>query len=123
MCNRYQPGERKRIEDHFSAKLLRQYNEGPATVHPKEPGWIVRQQDGQRVLEQMTWGFPVVLTGKKGQPLKPKPVNNARFDKLGAFWRRWAADPRQRLPNPRRTLCRGRGGTGAHDRGLAIGEG
>jgi len=48
----------------------------------------------------MTWGFPVVLTGKKGQPLKPKPVNNARFDKLGAFWRRWAADPRQRCLIP-----------------------
>jgi putative SOS response-associated peptidase YedK len=29
-----------------------------------------------------------VLKGKSGQPLKPKPVNNAREDKLGtAFWR------------------------------------
>lgn len=69
MCNRYQPGERQRIEDHFNAKLLREYNEGPPTVHPKEPGWVVRQYDGQMVLEQMTWGFPVVLRGKQGQPL------------------------------------------------------
>jgi putative SOS response-associated peptidase YedK len=100
MCNRYQPGERKRIEDHFSAKVLREYNEGPATVHPKEPGWVVRQQDSKMVLEQMTWGFPVVLRGKKGQPLKPKPVNNARFDKLGAFWKRWASQPEHRCLIP-----------------------
>jgi putative SOS response-associated peptidase YedK len=100
MCNRYQPGERQRIEDHFSAKVLRAYNEGPATVHPKEPGWVVRQRDGQMVLEQMTWGFPVVLRGKQGQPLKPRPVNNARFDKLGAFWKRWAAQPEHRCLIP-----------------------
>jgi putative SOS response-associated peptidase YedK len=36
----------------------------------------------------MTWGFPLVLKGAKGQPLKPKPVNNARTDKLATpFWR------------------------------------
>lgn len=36
----------------------------------------------------MTWGFPLVLRGKNGQPLKPKPVNNARTDKLDSFmWR------------------------------------
>lgn len=100
MCNRYQPGERQRIEDHFAAKVLRDYNEGPATVHPKEPGWVVRLHDGKMVLEQMTWGFPVVLRGKQGQPLKPKPVNNARFDKLGAFWKRWASQPEHRCLIP-----------------------
>lgn len=39
-------------------------------------------------LRTMAWGFPLVLKGKQGQPLKPKPVNNARSDKLdAAFWR------------------------------------
>jgi putative SOS response-associated peptidase YedK len=52
------------------------------------------------VLDQMTWGFPVVLKGKMGQPLKPKPVNNARFDKLETFWRRWASAPAQRCLIP-----------------------
>jgi putative SOS response-associated peptidase YedK len=88
MCNRYQPGERDRIEEHFHAKVRREYNTGPETVHPKEPGWIVRLEGGERVLEQMTWGFPLALRGKQGQPLKPKPVNNARNDKLHTpFWR------------------------------------
>ncbi len=36
----------------------------------------------------MTWGFPLAMKGKSGQPLKPKPVNNARTGKLdGGFWR------------------------------------
>jgi putative SOS response-associated peptidase YedK len=37
----------------------------------------------------MTWGFPLVIKSKKtGLPLKPKPVNNAREDKLAnTFWR------------------------------------
>ena len=100
MCNRYTPGERHRIEETFSAVRLREFNEGPAIVHPREPGWVVRQVDGKRVLEQMTWGFPVYLRGKAGQPLKPKPVNNARFDKLGSFWKRWAANPANRCIVP-----------------------
>ncbi|WP_333840536.1 SOS response-associated peptidase family protein [Novosphingobium sp.] len=89
MCNRYKPGERENIRQLFGARMWREFNDGPAIVHPKDPGWVIRQRDGELVLDQMTWGFPVVLTGKRGQPLKPKPVNNARFDKLGGFWKRW----------------------------------
>lgn len=100
MCVRYQPGEKKVILDHFKAEMQRPYNAGPDTVHPKEPGWVVRLKDGGFVMEQMTWGFPVVLKGKQGQPLKPKPVNNARFDKLDSFWRRWAELPSQRCLIP-----------------------
>lgn len=53
-------------------------------VYPGYPGLVVA--DG--VARAMTWGFPLVLTGRQGQKLKPKPVTNAREDKLGtAFWR------------------------------------
>jgi putative SOS response-associated peptidase YedK len=53
-------------------------------VYPGYPGLVVA--DG--ALRPMTWGFPLVMTGAKGQPLKPKPVNNARTDKLDSFfWR------------------------------------
>lgn len=53
-------------------------------VYPGYPGVIVAEGNART----MTWGFPLVLTGKQGQRLKPKPVNNAREDKLGtAFWR------------------------------------
>lgn len=100
MCNRYMPGERHRIEDHFSACVLREFNDGPAIVHPKEPGWVVRMVRGASVLEQMTWGFPVYIRGKSGQPLKAKPTNNARFDKLNAYWKRWAMIPEHRCLIP-----------------------
>jgi putative SOS response-associated peptidase YedK len=45
----------------------------------------------------MTWGFPLVLKGAKGQPLKPKPVNNARTDKLGTFFWRQSFEERRCL--------------------------
>jgi len=55
-----------------------------STVYPGYPGYVIAE--GR--VRQMTWGFPLALRGKNGQPLKPKPVNNARTDKLdGGFWR------------------------------------
>lgn len=96
MCNRAERGDTQKVLKLFGARAGALFNEGPLIVHPKEPGSVVRMADDGLVLEQMTWGFPVVLRGKSGQPLKPKPVNNARFDKLGGFWKRWAVEPRNR---------------------------
>jgi len=53
-------------------------------VYPGYPGLVVAQGRARA----MTWGFPLVLKGRQGQPLKPKPVTNAREDKLTTpFWR------------------------------------
>lgn len=53
-------------------------------LHPGYPGLVA---EGGR-LRTMNWGLPVMLTGKQGQKLKPKPVTNARDDKLlTPFWR------------------------------------
>ncbi len=55
-----------------------------AEVYPGYPGLVVA--DGRA--KAMNWGFPLILKGKQGQPLKPKPVTNARDDKLlTGFWR------------------------------------
>lgn len=55
-----------------------------AEVYPGYTGLVV----AEGAVRAMTWGFPLVLKGAKGQPLKPKPVNNARTDKLETgFWR------------------------------------
>lgn len=55
-----------------------------AEVYPAYPGLVMAEG---RVL-QMTWGFPLQRKGARGQPLKPRPVNNAREDKLATgFWR------------------------------------
>jgi putative SOS response-associated peptidase YedK len=55
-----------------------------AEVYPGYAGLVVAEGE----VRPMTWGFPLAMTGAKGQPLKPKPVNNARTDKLATpFWR------------------------------------
>ncbi|WP_353227625.1 SOS response-associated peptidase family protein [Novosphingobium sp.] len=64
-------------------------------VYPGYPGLVVA--DG--VARTMTWGFPLVLKGRQGQPLKPKSVTNAREDKLhSAFWRASFATRRCLIP-------------------------
>lgn len=100
MCNRAERGDTHKVLNLFKARVRARFNEGPLQVHPKQPGSVIRLEDGQMVLEQMTWGFPVTLRGKSGQSLKPKPVNNARFDKLGTFWKRWAVQPEHRCLIP-----------------------
>ncbi len=46
----------------------------------------------------MVWGFPLVLKSKKtGLPLKPKPVNNTRADKLESFMWRFSFQQRRCL--------------------------
>ena len=66
------------VADHVGANL-------GGEVFPGYPGAVIA--DGH--LRQMTWGFPLVLKSKRtGEPLKPKPVNNTRTDKLDTlFWR------------------------------------
>lgn len=69
----------------------------PAEVYPGYPGVVVREQDGARTLQSMTWGFPRHTVNKRtGKPNKPQPVNNLRDDKLWTFWRKQFVEPSQR---------------------------
>jgi putative SOS response-associated peptidase YedK len=84
MCNLYRmtrtPDEIAKL---FDVELVAGGNAGDE-VYPGHPGLVVAE--GQ--LRTMHWGFPLALHGKHGQLLKPKPVNNARTDRLkGPFWR------------------------------------
>lgn len=72
----------------------------PEEVYPGYPGIVVREHGGARALQSMTWGFPVRLKGMKPTS-KPKPVNNARDDKLlTPFWKHWFTTPAQRCLIP-----------------------
>lgn len=57
----------------------------PAEIYPGYPGMVVAGGE----VRSMVWGFPLALKSKKtGAPLKPKPVNNVRSDKLDSgFWK------------------------------------
>lgn len=84
MCNLYRMTK-------GTAEVARLFNAEPdpganfgEEVYPGYPGLVIAEGRARA----MTWGFPLVLKGKQGQPLKPKPVTNAREDKLlTGFWR------------------------------------
>ena len=65
-------------------------------VYPGYPGAVI-VDGGAR---SMVWGFPLVLKSKRtGEPLKPKPVNNTRTDKLDSYmWRYSFAERRCLIP-------------------------
>jgi putative SOS response-associated peptidase YedK len=83
----------------------------PDEIFPGYPGLVL----AQGAVRPMVWGFPLVMTGAKGQPLKPKPVNNARADKLNSPF--WAASFRtRRCLIPVSTFAEAEGAKGAKTR-------
>ena len=94
MCNLYRMTKGKdEVAKWFEAiETLGGANFGEE-VYPGYPGLVVAGGE----LKQMTWGFPLVMKGKSGQPLKPKPVNNARTDKLDSFFWRYSFEERRCL--------------------------
>lgn len=98
MCNRYLLAALDAAKQALDAIIETPFNPGDLRVHPLGKGAVVRIVDRARIMTGMTWGFPLSLKGKHGQPLKPKPVNNARTDKLQTgFWHRWTTPPHRCL--------------------------
>jgi putative SOS response-associated peptidase YedK len=84
MCNLYRMTQTTdEIARLFGAIAVPGANFGEE-VYPGYPGLVVASGE----VRPMTWGFPLLRKGKQGQPLKPKPVTNAREDKLTTpFWK------------------------------------
>lgn len=107
MCNLYRLRRSSaEIAQLFRAKAAHNANVA-GEVYPTYPGLVVRASDDGRVVEGMTWGFPLVLAeaaeraAARGKVAKPRPVNNARDDKLySPMWRRWFTNPAQRCLIP-----------------------
>lgn len=95
MCNLYKmTNSATEVARHFGA--TRSASNAGGEVYPGYPALVMA--DGK--LETMAWGFPFSEKSKRtGEPLKPRPVNNARTDKLdGFFWRHSFADRRCLIP-------------------------
>lgn len=76
MCNLYRlEASANQIEDAFAAERPASVNAGEAEVYPGARGLVVREHEGRRVQQAMTWGFPMRLKGMK-EGSKPRPVNN-----------------------------------------------
>ncbi|MCW2406191.1 putative SOS response-associated peptidase YedK [Sphingobium sp. B1D7B] len=58
-------------------------------VAPGKPGYVVREQDGERLLSVMNWGFP----------FQGKPVTNVR-NYTSPFWKSALANPARRCLVP-----------------------
>ena len=94
MCNLYRMTKNaSEVAAWFDAIEAAQGANFAEEVYPGYSGLVVAE--GQ--VRAMTWGFPLVLTGKQRQKLKPKPVNNARTDKLGTFFWRHSFESRRCL--------------------------
>lgn len=84
MCNLYRMHKSvDEVARLFDAEVGSVGNAG-GEIYPGYPAVVVA--DGK--VRSMTWGFPLATRGKSGQMLKPRPINNARTDKLAnPFWR------------------------------------
>jgi putative SOS response-associated peptidase YedK len=117
MCNLYttkaSAGEISRF---FRAQLPINFNAGEGEVYPGGQGMVVREENGQRLVESMTWGWPMPQKSKKtGNPIKPKPVNN--IARLNAFpWHLIASRPDRRCLIPLTGFCEAEGEEGRKTR-------
>jgi putative SOS response-associated peptidase YedK len=85
MCNLYRlSSSRTEVANFFDLEETAAAGNAPNEIYPGYPGLVVARGE----VRQMVWGFPLPQRGASGQPLKPKPVNNARADKLASpFWK------------------------------------
>ncbi|MCV2870380.1 SOS response-associated peptidase [Defluviimonas sp. WL0002] len=86
-------------------------NHEPLTaIYPRYDAPVVRlDAEGEREAVMMHWGFLLPQTGKRGQPIMPKAVNNARDDKIrtSPFWR--ASFEQRRCLVPASSFCEAKG--------------
>lgn len=88
MCNLYTlKTSAEDVAGAFNSRKPANFNAGPGDVYPGGPSMVIREEERERILEAMTWGFSLAQKSKKtGKPIKPKPVTNARADKLDTFF-------------------------------------
>jgi putative SOS response-associated peptidase YedK len=117
MCNLYRnDASRDLVASYFKAKITVSFNAASGEVYPGGPGMVVREEAGERLLQGMTWGFPLPQKSKKtGLPIKPKPVNNIA-NVSGYPWRFIADKPEHRCLIPVTGFCEAEGEPGAKTR-------
>lgn len=117
MCNLYTTrASAAEIAAHFQAAIPNLFNAGEGEVYPGGQGMVVREQDGERIVDSMVWGWPLPQKSKKtGNPIKPKPVNNiANLD--GWPWKMIAGRQDRRCIIPLTGFCEAEGEWGSKTR-------
>jgi len=116
MCNLYAVRKSSaEVASWFHAKMPVAFNSPEETV-PGHPGMVVREDAGKRLLQSMTWGFPLPQKSKRtGLPIKPLPVNNVA-DLTKPMWRGIAPKPHWRCLIPLTAFAEAEGDKGAKTR-------
>ena len=94
MCNLYRMTKAPDEIAHLFGAIADPRGNAGGEVYPGYPGHVVAE--GR--VRTMNWGFPLKLKGKSGQQLKPKPINNARADKVMTEACIHVADVHDRMP-------------------------
>lgn len=114
MCNLYTTRKsREEVAAHFRVDVPTASN-APDEVYPGTPGMVVREAQGRRILQSMTWGFPLRLKGMS-PTAKPKPVNNIADMRKG-MWVGLARKPEWRCLIPLTAFAEAEGPKGAKTR-------
>lgn len=108
MCNRYRmSASQADLAKRYGIAVPYPEDESytPSELFPDKPAWVVRQQDGHRIVDVMAWGVPTQVPGKRidketGKPvLLTKSVTNVR-NLASPFWRSMLNRPDQRCLVP-----------------------
>ena len=114
MCNLYTATKSAaEVAAFFRATRANQFNI-PDDILPGRPGMVVREEDGERILQSMVWGFPLRLKSMKPDS-KPKPVNNIA-DLQKPMWVGLARKPEWRCLIPLTAFAEAEGPKGSKTR-------
>jgi putative SOS response-associated peptidase YedK len=114
MCNLYTLRlSASELADHFRVAKPVASNAGEE-VYPGTPGMVVREAEGERITQSMTWGFPLRLK-TMAPTAKPKPVNNIA-DLAKPMWKGLASKPQWRCLIPLTAFAEAEGPKGSKAR-------
>jgi putative SOS response-associated peptidase YedK len=98
MCNLFRQRKTENLAHLFDARPLFEIGEPRVEIYPKYQAFVIRRQEGERVLDYMPWGILRTLPGKSGKPVQKAVTNVRNLD--SPFWRSTIAKPEQRCLVP-----------------------
>ena len=98
MCNLFRQRNAEDLSKLFEARALFDIAEPRVDIYPKYQAFVVRRQEGERVLDYMPWGIIRTMPGKSGKPVQKAITNVRNLD--SPFWRSTIANPAQRCLVP-----------------------
>ncbi|MCW2370179.1 SOS response-associated peptidase family protein [Sphingobium sp. B11D3D] len=102
MCNHFRadPSKLSTWREFIGAPLPEfELPAAPSDIWPRKLATVARRQDGAMMLDQMIWGVPHVMKGKRPGTTVTKHVTNVR-NLTSPFWKSMLAKPEQRCLVP-----------------------